>query len=118
MRNHAQLKPIIEKWLSDLNIDEAVEAMLAVGVPAGPINTIDRVVADPHIAGAREMFVEVDHPVVGRMKIAGNQIKFSETPVAIKTAAPLLGAQTLEIMTDFLGYSRQQFEDLKAEGVF
>ena len=63
--HHADLKPIIEDWLKDWTIDDAVQAMLDKGIPAAPINTIDRVVKDPHIAGAREMFVEVDHPKAG-----------------------------------------------------
>ena len=63
--------------LQDKTIDETVDMLLAVGIPAGPINTIDRVVKDPHIAGAREMFVELDHPVAGKMKVTGNQIKFT-----------------------------------------
>ena len=40
--------------------------MLAAGVPASPINTIDRLVIDPHIAVAREMFVDVEHPTGGQ----------------------------------------------------
>lgn len=117
VQNHAQLKPIIEKWLSNLTVDEAVEGLLKAGVPVGPINNIAQVVADPHIAGAREMFVEVEHPVVGRMKIAGNQIKFSETPVSINKAAPLLGADTDEILDELLDYPPEKIESLRKEGV-
>ncbi len=117
VENHAQLKPIIEEWLKAMTIDEAVGKMLAVGVPAAPINTIDRVVADPHIAVAREMFVEIEHPVAGKMKIAGNQIKFSRTPVAIRTPAPLLGQHTYEILREELGVTEDDFNKLKEEGV-
>ena len=116
--NNAQLKPIIEKWLKDYTIDEAVGMMLAKGVPAGPINTIDRVVKDPHIAGAREMFVEVEHPKAGKMKITGNQIKMSKTPIKIKTAAPLLGQHTKEVLQEVLGMTDKQYEELAAKGLF
>jgi crotonobetainyl-CoA:carnitine CoA-transferase CaiB-like acyl-CoA transferase len=115
--NHAELKPIIESWLSSLTIDEAVEIMLGAGIPAAPINTIDRVVEDPHIAKAREMFVEVDHPVAGKLRIAGNHIKMSRTPAAIAKPAPVLGADTFEILSEILGVSAEEFEALKAEGV-
>jgi crotonobetainyl-CoA:carnitine CoA-transferase CaiB-like acyl-CoA transferase len=118
VKHHAELKPIIEKWLSELTVEEAVSGMLEVGVPAGPINSIDKVVADPHIAGAREMFVEIEHPAAGRMKIAGNQIKMSETPVSFRKAAPILGADTEEILTEILNISPSNYEALKAEGVF
>lgn len=110
--NHALLKPIIEDWLKDYNIAEAVEMILGKGIPAGEINTIDRVVKDPHIAGAREMFVEVDHPVAGKLRVTGNQIKFSETKTAVNSPAPLLGQYNEEIYRDFLGLSKEDYENL------
>lgn len=115
--NHAALKKIIEDWLKDYTIDEAVDMLLAAGLPAGPINTIDRVVKDPHIAGAREMFVTVPHPTAGNMKICGNQIKLSRTPVTFERPAPLLGQHTSEILREFLGYDEAKVGELKSEGV-
>ncbi|GHV45042.1 CoA transferase [Synergistales bacterium] len=115
--NHAQLKPIVEKWLADKTIDEAVKMILDVGVPASPINTIDRVVSDPHIAVAREMFVEVEHPVAGKLKLTGNQIKFSEDKIEIRTPAPTLGQHTGDVLRDYLGYTAEQTEQLRQENV-
>ncbi|MBQ2062884.1 MAG: CoA transferase [Oscillospiraceae bacterium] len=112
--NHAALKPIIEDWLKDQNIDDAVEAMLAAGIPSGPINTIDRVAKDPHIAGAREMFVEVDHPVAGHMKLTGNQIKLTNHKIDTFTPAPLLGQHTKEVLMQELGLSESEAEELMA----
>ena len=107
----------IEEFLKDYTMDDAVQMMLDAGLPAGPINTIDRVVVDPHIAGAREMFVTVPHPTAGNMKIAGNQIKLSETPVEFDRPAPLLGQHMAEILKEQLGYDEATVEALKAEGV-
>ena len=115
--NHAELKPIIEEWLKDKTIDETVDMLLAVGIPAGPINTIDRVVADPHIAGAREMFVELEHPKAGKMKVTGNQIKFTNKKVKIDRPAPLLGQHNEEILGEKLGYTPEQVAKLKEDGV-
>ena len=61
------------------------------GVPAAPIYDIAQVVADPHIGGAREMFVDIEHPVAGKMKITGSHIKLSETPTSIRKPSPALG---------------------------
>ena len=116
VKNHALLKPIIEKWLQNYTIDEAVENILAVGVPAGPINTIDRVVNDLHIAEAREMFVKLEHPTAGKMKIAGNQIKMSSTPVQFKRPAPLLGQHTDEILKELMGFGDEQIRQLREDG--
>ena len=57
VENHEPLKEIIEIWTKDKNIDDIVDILLEAGVSSAPINTIDRVTKDPHIAGAREMFV-------------------------------------------------------------
>lgn len=115
--NHAELKPIIEEWLSDKTIDEAVDMILASGCPAAPINTIDRVVVDPHIAGARQMFVEVEHPVAGKMRIAGNPVKLSDEPFEVRSPAPLLGQDNAEVYGEFFGYGEEELKALQEEGV-
>ncbi|HJA40321.1 MAG TPA: CoA transferase [Firmicutes bacterium] len=115
--NHAELKPIIEEWLKDKKIDETVEALLAVGIPAAPINTIDRVVADPHIAGAREMFVEIDHPKAGKLKMTGNQIKLTNHKIDTFTHAPILGEHTVEILQKELGFTKEEIDKLIEEKV-
>lgn len=117
VKNHALLKPIIEDWLKNYTMDEAVSGLLSAGVPASPINTIDRIVEDPHIAGAREMFVTVPHPTAGKMKICGNQIKLSDTPVAFDRPAPLLGQHNLEVYEELLGITKEKLQELKAKNV-
>ena len=114
MLHHADLKPIIEDWLKDWTIDDAVQAMLDKGIPAAPINTIDRVVKDPHIAGARKMFVEVDHPKAGRMKLTGNQIKLTNHKIDTFTPAPLLGQHSKEVFMEKLGLTEEEAEALIA----
>jgi len=116
--NHAALKPLIEAWLAQYTTAEAVDMILAAGVPAGPINTIEQVTQDPHIAGAREMFVEIEHPVAGKMRITGNQIKLNATPVQFRTAAPLLGQHTREVLAEVLHMDQEEYDGLASEGIF
>ncbi|MFZ7102160.1 MAG: CaiB/BaiF CoA transferase family protein [Peptococcaceae bacterium] len=116
--NHEQLKIIIEEWLKDYTSEEAVEKILARGIPAAPINTIENVVKDPHIAGVREMFVDVDHPKAGRVKITGNQIKLSKTPIQIENPAPLLGEHSQEILAEMLGITAEKYDELAKLGIF
>lgn len=116
VENHAELKPIMEDWLKDYDMETATQMILDCGCPAGPIYNIKQVTEDPHIAGARKMFVEIEHPVAGKMKITGNQIKLSETPVEFRTPAPLLGQHTDEILRDFLGYSEEECQRIKDSG--
>ncbi len=117
VQNHAKLKPIIDNWTKDRNIDDIVELLLEAGIPAAPINTIDRVVKDPHIAGAREMFVDLEHPVAGKMKVTGNQLKFTRKKIQIVEPAPLLSQHTKEIFQSRLGLNGQQVDELREEGV-
>ena len=117
VKNHAALKPLLEAWTTTQTTEKAVEKLLAVGCPAAPINTIDKLVSCPHIADAREMFVEVDHPKAGKLKLTGSHIKMSDTKTGIRTPAPLLGQYNEDVYGALLGYTAQQIEALKEEGV-
>lgn len=116
--NNAALKPYIEAWLADKTIDATVDELLAAGIPAAPINTIDRVAQDPHIAGAREMFVEIDHPKAGKLKMTGNQIKLSHHKITAFTPAPLLSQDTEFVLQDLLGMTEAEIAQLAADKVF
>ncbi len=118
VENHEMLKEIVESWTARRTIDEIVEILLAAGIPACPVNTIDRVVRDPHIAGAREMFVDLEHPVAGKMKVTGNQLKFTNNKIQIDTPAPLLGQHTEEILKELLEMDHEEYERLKGQGAF
>ncbi|MBQ9858465.1 MAG: CoA transferase, partial [Oscillospiraceae bacterium] len=115
--NHADLKPLMEEWTTLHTIDDVVDAMLGVGVPAGPINTIDRVAADPHIVGARKMFVDCEHPTVGNIKLTGNQIKLTNNPIEEFRPAPILGQHTKQVFMERLGMTEAEVEQLIADKV-
>lgn len=117
VQRHSELKPIVEAWTQSLTVDEIVDKLLEAGVPAAPIYDIPRVVSDPHIAGAREMFVEVEHPKAGKMKITGCHIKLSETKPCIRTPAPLLGQHNREVYQGLLGLSDEELAALQAESI-
>ncbi len=116
VKNHAALQPIVEAWTMQHTVQEVTDALLAAGCPAAPINSIDMVVRDPHIAGARKMFVECDHPI-GKLRITGNQIKLTNHPIEEFRPAPLLGQQSAEILQEKLNYTAEQVAQLKQEGV-
>ena len=64
------------------------------------------------------MFVDLEHPVAGKMKVTGNQLKFTNHKVQIKTPAPLLGQHTKEILCEKLGMSENEYEKLGEEDVY
>jgi len=84
-------------------------------VPAGPINTISQVLSDPQVL-ARNMLLELVHPVAGMVKVPGSPGKLSDTPAEVKAPAPVLGQHNDEILAS-LGYSSQQIEGFRAEAV-
>lgn len=94
-----------------------VGAQLSAGVSASPINTIDRLVNDPHIAGAREVFVDIDHPVAGKTKLTDNHIKLGTTPARTATPAPLLGQHNEAVHAGLLGVKGEQLASLRRTGV-
>lgn len=85
------IQPIVEEFTEKYTVDELVYMLLKVGIPAAPISNIEKVANDPHIAGVREMFVEINHLVCGKVKVTGNQLKFSDTKVKIDRSSPMLG---------------------------
>ena len=117
VKNYKELEPLVLAWTTSLPTDDVVKQLLDAGCPAAPINTFDRLVKDPHIAGAREMFVEVDHPKAGKMKILGSHIKMSGTNPEIRTPAPLLGQHNEEVYGEMLGLTKEQIEAFRQEGV-
>jgi len=79
----------VENWLAKLD---------AAGVPSGPINTIDKVLADAQVK-ARNMVVEAVDPHTGSLAMAGNPIKMSGfADPATRTAAPALDADRVAIL--------------------
>ena len=117
VKNHVQVRQIVEEWTQTKTVKEIVDELLAAGIPAAPIYGIDQVVADPHIAGAREMFVETVHPKAGPIKLTGSHIKFSETKTSIRTPSPALGEHNTDILSSLLGLSDPEIQSLKEEGV-
>ncbi|MDR1376727.1 MAG: CoA transferase [Synergistaceae bacterium] len=117
VERHSEIKVIIDGWMASKKVDDALKMLDSGGIPCAPIYDIGQVVADPHIAGAREMFVEVEHPVAGTVKLTGSHIKLSATPSSLRTPSPSLGQHNEEVYGECLGLSSQEIAELKQEGV-
>jgi formyl-CoA transferase len=114
--NHAAVKVEVENWTQQYKVADLVDTLLAGGVPAAPINNIEQVVHDPHIAGAREMFVEIEHPKAGKLTITGSHIKLSDTPPTIRVPSPGHGEHNAAVYGELLGLSADEVTKLRAEG--
>ncbi|MBI0432272.1 CaiB/BaiF CoA-transferase family protein [Roseomonas sp. KE0001] len=92
-----------------------IEKLEALKIGCGPINTLKDVFADPHVV-ARNMVVEMAHASGQTVKVIANPVKLSATPPDYRSAAPLLGQHTEEVLRG-LGYSEEDIARLKAEGI-
>ena len=113
--NHESLFPILAEIMYRHTTDAWVDALEAIGVPCGPVNTVDKVASDPQVL-ARDMIAEVEHDITGTVQIPGIPIKLSETPGQIDAPAPNLGEHTSEVLTGLLGLGAEEVNQLKQDG--
>jgi len=114
VRNHAALAARIEAITSRRPRRHWLELFEANDIPCGPINNYAQVFADPQI-NAREMVVDVDHPVLGAMKALGSPLKLSGTPTNPRRRAPLLGEHTEAVLLES-GLSAGEIASLQQAG--
>jgi crotonobetainyl-CoA:carnitine CoA-transferase CaiB-like acyl-CoA transferase len=93
----AILKPIFlqktsREWLSTLE---------SAGIPCGPINTLDKVFAEPQVE-AREMLIQMKHAEIGDLRLVGSPLRFGDTPVEYRLPPPKLGEHTEEVVNELL----------------
>ena len=84
------------------------------GVPCGPVRDMLQALADPQTI-ARDMVVEVPHPKLGRVKTLGIPVKFSGTPVKIRSGAPVYGEHSHEILSE-CGFNADEIVAFEEEG--
>jgi crotonobetainyl-CoA:carnitine CoA-transferase CaiB-like acyl-CoA transferase len=94
-----------------------VELMNEVGVPCGPLYTIDQVFADPQVQHL-EMARPMDHKRLGELQVVGQAINMMKTPepARMRIATPDLGEHSDAILRD-LGYNQGDIADLRTAGV-
>ncbi len=114
--NRDRVNALVSRRMRTRNAEEWLALFDAEGLPAGPVNSLDRVIADPQVR-AREMVQSFEHPLAGLVEAIDMPFRFAEDGTHIRSAPPLLGQHTEEILRGVLGYSGEEVERLKAEGV-
>ncbi|MEA3338084.1 MAG: CaiB/BaiF CoA-transferase family protein [Chloroflexota bacterium] len=113
--NRPTLLPLLEEIMGKKPADHWLAELQEAGIPGGPINTVEEILADPQIA-ARRMIVELNHPVVDLAKSLAFPARFSDTPITYRLPPPLLGEHTDQVLTA-LDYSPGEIERLHQAGV-
>ena len=114
MKNRDELAALIGAHLRTRSTRDWLLDLDAAGIPAGPIQSIGEMAADPQTL-AREMVVELDHPRAGHTRALGVPLKFSATPGNIRRPAPMFGQHTHEVLQQH-GFGDAEIKTLAAEG--
>jgi len=116
LANRAALEQELERTFRQRPKDYWVETLLAAGIPAGPILTYPEAFEGEH-GRARQMRMEIDHPVEGKVPNIGFPVKLSGTPQQVRCHPPLLGEHTSEVLGE-LGIGPDEQAQLQAQGAF
>ncbi|MBP3039804.1 CoA transferase [Bacillaceae bacterium Marseille-Q3522] len=115
LKNLKKLQEICGEILVTKRRQEWKRLFDEAGIPNGPIYSVAEMFRDPQIK-AREMIVEMEHPVIEGLKVTGSPLKMSKTPAEMRLHPPLLGEHTAMILTK-LGYSETDMKKFKANKI-
>jgi len=103
---------LIEEMVKDMTRDEAVSYFVAARVPVAPVYKLNDVVEDEHLI-ERNMFTTVEHKNAGPVKVVNFPVKFSETPIQVENASPIIGEHNESVLRELLGYGDADIDALK-----
>ena len=112
--NVAELYARVERLLGERTTAEWLEVLERAEIPAGPVNTLEDLLADPHLSG-QDLFRRVDHPSEDETLQIGPPARFSRSPAAVRRPAPRLGEHTAEVLRE-AGLDPAEIDRLLHEG--
>jgi crotonobetainyl-CoA:carnitine CoA-transferase CaiB-like acyl-CoA transferase len=111
----AELDALIEAWTAVRTPDQAQGELVAAGVPAHAVQNSVECAADAQLLH-QEHFVTVPHSEHGNVIVESNRASLSATPASVAGAPPLLGQDTVDVLTGVLGYDDDRLGELFAAG--
>lgn len=115
-RDHAQVDAVLAALTATWDRDELVTRLQAAGVVAAPVQDARDVLTDPQLRHRRH-WIYLDHPEMGSSVYDASPYRLSRTPGKLSGPAPLLGADTADVLRDVLGISADELSRLQREGV-
>jgi crotonobetainyl-CoA:carnitine CoA-transferase CaiB-like acyl-CoA transferase len=111
-----RLEGLIGRWTASRNPEEVVSLLQGAGVPAGIVQSAQDLVQDPQLL-ARQFFVPLEHPVLGRTLNDRSPIRFGEDETVSWKAAPQLGEDNQYVFRELLGLTEEEFLHYREKGV-
>lgn len=111
-QNGAEMDQVIINSIKDREKWELFPKAAAARMLFGLVQTPTELVDCPQLE-SRNFYREVDHPVIGKIKLPAELFKLTETPYQLKMPAPTLGQHNQEIFVEGLGYTQQEFVQLR-----
>jgi len=115
-KNMEEVDGLVQAWCRGKSVEEIIAVLKKFGVPCSHLPTFEQVAGDPHLL-SREMIVEVEQPISGKVKLSGSVYKMSKTPGNRKMRVPAVGEHNEEILGKLLGIDEQELKTLKEEAV-
>ena len=118
VRHRTSLVPVLRQLTIKRAASQWISVLDTAGVPAGPINSLDRVFASEQVS-ARQMRIRMPHEKAGSgfVELIGNPLKFSDTPVCYQKQPPRLGEDTDQVLKTVFNFSDQDIETLRTQGI-
>ena len=116
IQNRELVNGAIDAWAADKTVAEIVKILRDAGVPCGPVMDVPGVIADPHIAGARDMFPSFDQPKAGKIRVTNIPLKAPDMEAVPLTPAPEMGQHTHAVLQELLSMSEDEINQLAQAG--
>ena len=115
-KNQEQLEEHLKEWTRQFGSYELADRLQKRGIAAAASLSTKQCTHDEHLKD-REFFIQTEHPVLGKVTLAGLPFKFSDTPKGTYTVAPLLGQDNDYVFGELLGLSSEEIKKLTEDKV-
>jgi CoA:oxalate CoA-transferase len=115
-KHRGEIDEVITAWTKTKSTREITDLLNKADVPCSKLPSFDEVCNDPQLL-SRNMIIEVEQVISGKVKTPGSLFKLSKTPGKIDFPAPFLGENNQEVLSDMLGYTEQEISRLSEEGI-
>ncbi|MFQ5921430.1 MAG: CaiB/BaiF CoA transferase family protein [Anaerolineales bacterium] len=116
LENRTELVRLLNELFSTRSVSDWIKLCESIGLPAGPINTMDAVLSDPQVL-ARELVMEVSHPTEGRVPLLRSPLNIPTAPSEVRYPPPTLGQHTDQILSELLSFDSAEIQTLRDKGV-